>query len=178
VRATFFVIGERLGGQTEVARLLLADGHTLANHTQCHPRKSFWCSSASGVRAEVDEGAAGLRAIGLDPQWFRPPVGHKPPVLRRILAERGMRLISWTVGGRDGWSADVGPVVQRVLAQAKPGAIIVLHEARAYSLPTILAVVDALLSQGLSFTIPTEDMLGHAIRACVLPPTDSPQIAR
>jgi peptidoglycan-N-acetylglucosamine deacetylase len=180
VRATFFVIGERLDGQTDGARLLLADGHTLANHTQRHPRKSFWCSSVSRVRVEVDEGAAGLRDLDLEPQWFRPPVGHKPPALRRILAERGMRLISWTVGGRDGWSADVGPVVQRVLAQVKPGAIIVLHEARAYSIPTILAVVDALLSQGFSFTIPTEDMLGDTLRgtASMAGRTASPQIAR
>jgi peptidoglycan-N-acetylglucosamine deacetylase len=170
VRATFFVIGERLSAHSEMAHRLLADGHTLANHTQRHPRKSFWCSSPSRVRAEVDDGAAQLQAPGLEPKWFRPPVGHKPPALRGILAERRMRLISWTVGGRDGWSADVGPVVERVLAKTKPGAIIVLHEARAYSIPTILAVVDALLARGFVFTIPTEDMLGDTTREVACDP--------
>jgi peptidoglycan/xylan/chitin deacetylase (PgdA/CDA1 family) len=122
VRATFFVIGERLSAQPKMARLLLEDGHTLANHTQHHPRKSFWCSNASRVRTEVDQGAAELRALGVESKWFRPPVGHKPPALRKTLADRGMKLITWSVGGRDGWSADVDKVVQRVLAKARPGA--------------------------------------------------------
>jgi peptidoglycan-N-acetylglucosamine deacetylase len=164
VRATFFVIGERLNAQPDVARLLLEDGHTLANHTQRHPRKSFWCSRRSRVQAEVDGGAAALRALGVEANWFRPPVGHKPPALQRTLAERGMRLISWTVGGRDGWCADAKDTVQRVLTHAKPGAIIVLHEARAHSIPTILAVVDELLARGFAFTIPSEAILAHASR--------------
>jgi peptidoglycan-N-acetylglucosamine deacetylase len=164
VRATFFAIGERLSAQPEVARAVLEDGHTLANHTVYHPRKSFWCSPRSRVRAEVDGGAEALRVLGVEANWFRPPVGHKPPALRRTLVERGMRLISWTVGGRDGWTADSSGTVQRVLAHAQPGAIIVLHEARAHSIPTILAVVDALLARGFAFTIPSEPMLAHASR--------------
>jgi peptidoglycan/xylan/chitin deacetylase (PgdA/CDA1 family) len=178
VRATFFVIGERLSAQPKMARLLLEDGHTLANHTQHHPRKSFWCSNASRVRTEVDQGAAELRALGVESKWFRPPVGHKPPALRKTLADRGMKLITWSVGGRDGWSADVDKVVQRVLAKARPGAIIALHEARAYSIPTILAVVDALLARGFEFTIPTEDLRIAAIRGATreAAPIPEPQV--
>lgn len=159
IAATFFCIGEKLRAQPEVARTVLADGHTLANHTGRHPRKSFWCSPRMRLEREVSDGSAALKSVGAAPRWFRPPVGHKPPALRCVLERQNMRLISWTVGGRDGWTADPSGTVQRVLAHAKPGAIIVLHETRAYSTPTILAVVDALQREGFTFCIPNDDTL-------------------
>ena len=159
VAATFFVIGDRLRAQSETARALQNDGHTLANHTANHPRRSFWCRGRERVSREIDRCAHALGDAGLAGVFFRPPVGHKPPALHRLLAARGLRLISWTTGGRDGWSPDPQTTVRRILRRIKPGAIIVLHESRAHSVPTILAVVDALIAQGYSFTIPSEAAL-------------------
>ena len=53
-----------------------------------------------------------------------------------------------------------------------------LHEARAYSIPTILAVVDALLARGFEFTIPTEDLRIAAIRGATreAAPIPEPQV--
>ena len=156
VAATFFVIGERLRAQPEIARALQNDGHALANHTARHPRRSFWCSGCERIRSEIEDCAHALQEAGANGVFFRPPVGHKPPALHRFLAARGMLLISWTTGGRDGWSPDPQLTVRRIVRRAVPGAIIVLHESRAHSVPTILAVVDALIAQGYSFTIPSD----------------------
>jgi peptidoglycan-N-acetylglucosamine deacetylase len=146
VRATFFVIGERASRQPEVVRALREAGHEVANHSATHPRLSFWRHGLAGTRREVGDGVGGRR--------FRAPAGHKPVFLHRVMRERGMRLVAWTVGGRDGWRADPSPVVGRVLSRAAPGAIVMLHEGRKYSVATIMAVVEALLANGFTFTIP------------------------
>jgi peptidoglycan/xylan/chitin deacetylase (PgdA/CDA1 family) len=165
VRATFFLIGEKARRQPEILRLLQVHGHTIANHSFSHPRRSFWCTPPARLRTEVDATAVELRSLGVESALFRPPVGHKPPGLHRVLRERNLQLISWTVGGRDGWSDDPRRVVTGVLSKVKPGAIIVLHEARAHSQSTILAVVDALLARGYGFTIPSEEQLGVVTRS-------------
>ena len=167
VAATFFFIGTRLRADPAAAADLQRDGHAIANHSGTHPRKSFWCSHHGRAEREVDSGIAALREAGVESTFFRPPVGHKPPGLHAALARRGMQLISWQTGGRDGWRADPAATVARVLANVSPGAIIVLHEGRAHSLSTILAVVDALLAEGYRFVVPDEGQLAPEIPVCV-----------
>lgn len=159
VSATFFLIGSRLRQHREAAECLLRDGHTLANHTETHPRKSIWCAGRSRVLREVAGGVEALKEVGVTARWFRPPVGHKPPALAGVLRALGLRMITWETGGRDGWSADVAATAKRVIDGVRPGSVIVLHEGRAHSHATILAVVDALLEQGYRFVIPSDAQL-------------------
>ncbi len=159
VRATFFVIGERLAEHPGTARALRSSGHSLANHSHTHPRKTFWLLSRRRVTEEFDQCAAILRDSGIHSRLFRPPVGHKPPALHPALASRNAPMIAWSTGGRDGWHADPSATVRRIESAARPGAIILLHEGRAHSLATILAVVDALLARGFTFTIPDPESL-------------------
>lgn len=159
VPATFFVIGEKLAQQPEVARTLQAYGHTVAHHTQTHPQNTFWCAGPGRVREEVERGLESLRAAGVDPRWFRAPVGHKPPSLHRWLTKNGLRLIGWNAGGRDGLGAAPEKVLRRILANTKPGSIVLLHEGRPHSEETILRVVDELLARGFRFIIPDEAAL-------------------
>jgi peptidoglycan-N-acetylglucosamine deacetylase len=148
VRATFFVIGERATQQPEVVEALREAGHPIANHSATHPRTCFWRHGPAATRREV--------AGGVEGRMFRAPAGHKPVFLHRILQEHGVRLIAWTVGGRDSWKADPSATIGRVLACADAGAIVMLHECRQHSVPTILAVVDALLARGFAFAIPED----------------------
>ncbi len=151
VRATFFVIGEKL--HTRADGDACYAGHGLANHTLTHPKATMWMCRGARLRRELDGGVESVA------QFFRPPVGHKPPGLHPALAERKWPCVAWTVGGRDGWEADATEVVERVRRAVSPGAIVMLHEGRPHSLATILAVVDALLDRGYEFVIPTRDVL-------------------
>jgi len=161
VRATFFVIGEKLTREPGVERALAGAGHTMANHTATHPRRKMWRLRGATLAAEVDGGVSALRSLGLAPIWFRPPVGHKPPGLAAVLAARGLRQIGWTAGGRDGHDADVRQAARRIHRAMRPGGILLLHECRAHSFETILAVVDAMQSQGFNFVVPADEDLAE-----------------
>jgi peptidoglycan-N-acetylglucosamine deacetylase len=159
-RATFFVKGENLARDPEIGRALIAAGHTLANHTQTHPATFFWWLRPATLRAEIDSCNEALRHAGVAVmQWFRSPVGLKHVFLQPALARRGMRLIAWSVRGRDGLNCDPDAVARRVGARVSPGAVIVLHEGKKRSNEAILRVVDELQERGFSFVIPDDDQL-------------------
>ena len=160
VRATFFIEGRRLLAQPDIAAKLEQAGHNLANHTQTHPAHIFWCLLPSALRRELDACNATLAASGVKVhRWFRAPFGLKHIFLAQELASRGMRLIAWTVRGRDGVASDPEAVARRVVARVEPGAIVLLHEGKPRSVEGILRVVDELHRLGYSFVIPTNEQL-------------------
>ncbi len=160
VRATFFVKGRNLDAQPGHAAQCRAAGHTLANHTHTHPSSRFWWLLPAALRRELDACNEALSRAGVSVQrWFRSPVGLKHVFLHRELAARGMRLIAWSVRGRDGISSDPEAVARRVLRQVHPGAIVVLHEGKPRSVEGILRVIEELQRLGYAFVIPTDEQL-------------------
>jgi len=160
VQATFFVIGKRLAQHKTAASLILELGHTLANHSWSHPAGTFWCLEPRRLRKEVVLCHEVLKQTNAGaPRWFRAPFGLKHPHLHALLARLGLRFIAWNIRGHDGIVCEPEAVVKRVVAQVKPGAIILLHEGRPRSLETILAVIQELQNRGYSFVIPADDQL-------------------
>lgn len=160
VRATFFVKGRNLAADPAIARRLMDAGHTLANHTDTHPSATFWSLWPAALRREIDACNAALREAGVpETRWFRSPVGLKHTRLHPLLAERGMRLIAWSVRSGDGVRCEPEVVARRVASRVRPGAILLLHEGRPRSNEAILRVVDELRSRGFTFPIPTDAQL-------------------
>lgn len=155
VRATFFVIGEKLARFSGTAARWMAAGHSLANHTQTHPAHIFPWLSRRRLQSEIDGCRKILSDSGVvEARWFRAPVGLKPTRLHPELAARGLRLIAWNVRGCDGVRAEPEAVVRRVTSAAHPGGIVLLHEDRPRSVETILRTVDALRARSFRFAIP------------------------
>ncbi len=130
-RATFFVIGAKAARWPELVRRIVAEGHTVANHTQTHPQYRFWSLLPGALAREIDACNAALHEIvGHTPRLFRAPAGMRNMFLHPLLARRSLRLVSWSARGLDGRDCDRARIVQRVLAGARPGAILLLHEGR------------------------------------------------
>lgn len=160
VKATFFVKGALAEAAPELVRMMLARGHTVANHSQTHPSGRFWALSPEAIAAQVDACSAALAAItGEPPRLFRAPVGMKNPFVHPLLEARGMLLIGWSVRGFDSFGDDVERVVRRIVPRVRPGSIIVMHQGRAFSVACASRVVDELQARGYSFVIPPLDRL-------------------
>lgn len=148
VRATFFVKGKL--ATPELIEGILARGHTIGNHTQSHPSATFWCSSRATTAREIDECAAAIPPTPL----FRAPVGHKNRHLHPLLAERGMKLIGFSARAYDAVVYDPAKIANAIVKHLQPGAIIVLHQGRPWSLDAIARTIDAIGERGYSFAIP------------------------
>jgi peptidoglycan/xylan/chitin deacetylase (PgdA/CDA1 family) len=100
VRATFFMIGERVRQRPQMAREVLAAGHCIGNHTMTHPNL-LWCS-ASRIWSELAECNAVLAdTLGMVPDLFRPPYGARRPHVLRVANALGMTPVLWNVSSCD-----------------------------------------------------------------------------
>jgi len=163
-QATFFVIGRHVQKYPGLARAILGDGHTLANHTQTHPVLFFWSFLETRLTREIDQCTKTLReATGEQPRWFRAPAGMANLFLHFLLCDRNMKLIGWSARGFDGVFHNTGAMAKRVRKSIHPGAIILLHEGRrdwqGRPINLILAetVLTRLTAEGYIFTVPDED---------------------
>jgi peptidoglycan/xylan/chitin deacetylase (PgdA/CDA1 family) len=128
-RATFFLIGAKVAQYPELTRMILNAGHSIGNHTQSHPKFSFWRLSPRALAREIDEFEATISSIGVAaPIWFRAPAGFKNPFLHPILAARGLQLVGWSARAFDTQMDDSTRIVERIKRSMVSGAIILFHE--------------------------------------------------
>ncbi|HWA88321.1 MAG TPA: polysaccharide deacetylase family protein [Opitutus sp.] len=162
-RATFFLIGERAARHPELVREIARRGHEAGCHTQTHPVASFWAAGPRRTAREIDAARAAIRAGGAEPRRFRTPVGIKNFFLARVLAERGLRCIGWSVRSRDGIDSDAARVERRVARRLRPGAIVLMHEGPAVAAGVRVVAIERVLrllaERGLRCVVPTEDQL-------------------
>jgi peptidoglycan/xylan/chitin deacetylase (PgdA/CDA1 family) len=129
-KATFFVVGSQVTKHPDLARRIVAEGHSIGNHTGTHPVGSFWCASPSRTAAEI-EGCVGALLIADAPfeRYFRPPVGVRNPFLDPQLSARGMQLVLWNARGFDGGNRSPISALAAISRSIQPGAVLLAHEA-------------------------------------------------
>lgn len=126
VRATFFVCGANVARHPNVVRRIVAEGHTLGNHTYSHPYLFFL--SAPRIAKEIDlTQDVTERISGIKAQFFRPPYGGRWFGLMRVLNKRGMKMVMWSQYAQE-WRNDSASIVQETLNRLEPGSVVLLHD--------------------------------------------------
>jgi peptidoglycan/xylan/chitin deacetylase (PgdA/CDA1 family) len=169
--ATFFQLGGTEHYFTDAERAALRDPlFVIGDHTQRHRRLDRL--SPQDQRAEIDEQAAVLRAEGVpQPTLFRPPYGAYDAATLALLRERGMTMVMWSVDSEDYLRPGADAIVANVLDAAKPGAIVLLHDAggdRSQTIEALPRIVAGLRERG--YRLVTVPQLLHDAR----PPLKQP----
>ena len=145
--ATFFCIGERALRHPEVVALIRTRGHGIENHTFSH-RNSFALGGPGRMTPEVLRAQDAIEeAGGGRPTLFRAPAGIINPWLHDVLADAGLRLVSWTRRGFDGVSHDGARIATRLIGRGlAAGDILLLHDGASLAANATprTAVLDAL----------------------------------
>jgi peptidoglycan/xylan/chitin deacetylase (PgdA/CDA1 family) len=149
-RATFFCIGERVSANPELAREIVARGHSIQNHSQSH-RHHFSLLGSRGMRLEIETAQQSISAVtGERPRFFRAPAGLRNPFLQPVLSSLGLQLVSWTRRGFDTVTGDAGSVYARLATRLASEDILLLHDGNAARSgsgePVILEVLPRLLA--------------------------------
>jgi peptidoglycan/xylan/chitin deacetylase (PgdA/CDA1 family) len=136
--ATFFVLGEEVARHPEVVRAAARAGMEIENHADRHLHLPGLGEAA--LRRAVAGGADAVeRAVGRRPRWLRPPYGALSPRVRRVAQDLGERVVLWSIDTRDWTNPGSGAIVRRVLAQLRPGAIVLMHDGGADRSQTVEA---------------------------------------
>ena len=126
VKATFFLIGERMERYPNSVRKLLAAGHELGNHSYSHQRNLF--KSQGFYRSEVRRTQSALKDAGSQACWFRPPFGKRLIGLPIEVERAGLTTVTWDVEDRpESFDGDPEAYAADIVARARPGSIILMH---------------------------------------------------
>ena len=126
-RATFFVIGKHVAGNEPLLSRIQAEGHELANHT-FRERMSLLVPS-SELSQELSSTHNLLSPFG-DVRWFRPGSGLYSSSMIEMATQHGYRLVLGDVFPLDGRLPSSSFHSWYILRHARPGSIIILHDAK------------------------------------------------
>jgi peptidoglycan-N-acetylglucosamine deacetylase len=157
VPATFFEVGVEEGYFHASTAAIVARGYPIGDHTQTHAPMSKL--SPKDQQRQLLQETAAIGDYGAPfPRMFRPPYGLWNSVTLALLKKYRMLMILWTVDTSDYQMPGTGVIVDRALASAKPGAIILLHDAggnRAQTVAALPQIIDRLRARGYKLvTIP------------------------
>lgn len=150
VKATFFVVSDRVHGREETLRRIVREGHTVGVHSASHEYSAIYASD-SALLADVDECAECIRRVtGVIPRCYRFPGGGSADRMRQtsLLEERGYRVVRWNAvcGDEELRNASAQTLVKESVRTAGGRSTVVLlmhdsasHRATAEALPDIIA---------------------------------------
>ncbi|TQN48879.1 polysaccharide deacetylase [Humibacillus xanthopallidus] len=122
-KAVFFEVGQNVSWYPSITRSLRANGMLIGNHTWSHPNLTTLSTASVTWQLNKMESALGYR-----PRCVRPPYGATNSRIATIIANRGQRQILWTVDPRDWSRPGTWTIVNRVLANVRPGSRILMHD--------------------------------------------------
>ncbi|HLB22229.1 MAG TPA: polysaccharide deacetylase family protein [Solirubrobacteraceae bacterium] len=154
--ATFFMIGRQVTPTYRQTILReLREGDVPGDHTFTHPDLTH----SHEVRGQLDETIAAIRAqSGYTPCVFRPPYGDVDASVVSTARSLGLATVTWNVDPSDYAQPGVAAIERRVLAQVRPGSIIISHDGggpRGQTLAAYPKIIAALRRRGYGVvTIP------------------------
>ncbi|MBL7703705.1 MAG: polysaccharide deacetylase family protein [Ferruginibacter sp.] len=128
VKATFFCIGNRIGGNENILKQVQEEGHIIGNHSYSH---HFWFDMypAKKMQEDLRQMDAELeRVTGLKPKLFRPPYGVTNPNLAKAIKKGGYMPVGWSVRSMDTVIKDEKKLLDKINAGIKPGAVFLFHD--------------------------------------------------
>jgi chitin deacetylase len=161
VKATFFVVGQVLNNYPDLGKRIVTEGHTIGNHTWNHWYHYFNKQAAS---LEIDRTSDLIyKTTGTKTTLFRPPGGMLHNGLAAYAKSKNYTVVMWSADSIDYALPSPPVLVNRVLKQASPGGIVLLHDGggpRKNTVAALPTMISKLKKQGYRFvTIP--ELLEH-----------------
>ncbi len=156
IKATFYVLGQRVRDNPAIARRIVEEGHEIANHSWDHPNLSKLSEAA--VRRQLQQTRdAVYAATGVRTKTFRPPYGAFTESQRQwAFREFGYKTILWSVDPLDWKRPGSGVITQRILAGTQAGGIVLAHDIHKMTVDAMPATLDGLKAKGFRFVTVAE----------------------
>ena len=130
-KATFFCIGKQVAQHPDMVKEIIAEGHTLGNHTYSHS-KTFGFLSTEKVVEELQRTRETIQQLtGLDSILYRPAFGVTNPSIGSAVDQLGIQTIGWSIRSLDTTYRSKKTLLHRITHRLKRGDIILLHDTSA-----------------------------------------------
>ncbi len=128
VKATFFVVGNRIEAHPDIMKRIVAEGHAIGNHSYNHANLPKL--SDAEFREQILKTDELIRQYtGYVPTIVRAPYGNITEEQIKWLKSQNKILVNWNVDSLDWKNLDAKQVEFNVLAHVFPGSIVLQHAA-------------------------------------------------
>ena len=153
VKASFFLLGEKIEQYPELAERMQKEGHLIGNHTYHHVQ----LDKIGEIKAREEILKTNnliYETTGIYPQYMRPPFGAWKKDLELCVE---MLPVFWTIDTLDWKVKNVEKIVDIVQNEIDDGAIILMHDEYDTSVEAALEIIDKLRTMG--YELVTVDQL-------------------
>ncbi len=156
--ALFFLTGENVGRNADLAKRIVSEGHSVGIHSWGHR----WTFPFYGLDRMCDDLYRCISELelltGKDVRLFRPPFGVVNPVMARAVKILNLKTVGWDVrsfdtvdlekpGGRE-------KVLARIMEKVRPGSVILLHDRLDGAEKLLDSLLDRLDGEGYRYDRP------------------------
>lgn len=146
--ATFFLVGRWVRSFPELALSIREAGFEVANHGDSDAI-SLGRATVAEAKADIAAGAGTIETVlGVRPSYFSPHRGELTEEVLQAAAREKTRVIMWSIDTVDWRLPGVDKMMQKVLAKAEGGSMILMHPT-AQTAEFVRLAVPALQRKGL-----------------------------
>lgn len=161
VQAVFFLVGNFMEKEPALLKQMVAQGHTIGNHTYSHPDMSAISGKESFLQELQKNEALYKEIIGEDmPKLYRPPQGKYSEQNLKMADELGYQTVFWSLAYVD-WYQNQQPTKEeafsKLVPRIHPGAVLLLHSTSS----TNAQILDALLTKYEELGYSFGDLAGY-----------------
>ncbi|CAG8489648.1 15241_t:CDS:2 [Funneliformis caledonium] len=148
-KATFFMNGHAfpehcIYDYAAILQRAYKEGHQIASHTWSHPHLTQVSEAEINYQLEQNE-IAFKKIIGAIPIYARPPFGEHNALVRKVLKQRGYKMIMWDIDTLD-WQGDLQQSIRifdsEMNRSPQPNLHIVLNHDRVDTTSTTLGLYE------------------------------------
>lgn len=159
---TFFLSSPWSKSHPEIVKRIVDAGYEIGSHGHKHDNYSTY--SDEEIRRQISTAHGILTELtGKPPKLIRMPNGDFDKRVLQIADDLGYRVVQWDTDSLDWKNPGTDKIVQRVLAGAHPGDIVLLHASDSclQTHEALPIIIDSLREQGYEF-VTVSQLLGHA----------------
>jgi peptidoglycan/xylan/chitin deacetylase (PgdA/CDA1 family) len=157
-KATFFVVGINAVKHPNIILRQQSEGHEIANHTFTHP----YSPTMKKLEQElIDTNKTLFDIIGTYPNLYRPVGGSYNEPIINTAVQNGFKVVmwSWHQDTEDWKNPGVKKIVTKVVSGARPGDVVLFHDAGGDRSQTVKALEEILIQlqkEGYEFVTVSE----------------------
>ena len=145
VKATFFVVGQRLNSYKSQLKRIVDEGHELGYHSYSHKQQtSLSTEKIISDFESTNQNAIAITGAGFT-LWRTPGGGYNDRVLNAVPLPH----IMWSVDTRDWETRNTEAVKKAVINGLKDGAIILVHDIHATTYYGTMAAIEYIIENDL-----------------------------
>ncbi|MDE3722841.1 polysaccharide deacetylase family protein [Nocardiopsis sp. N85] len=151
-KATFYVLGSKVGDFTDTVERMADEGHEVGNHTWDHD--DLATLSGDAIRDDLARTDKAIEDVtGETPTTMRPPYGSLNDTAREAIDKP---IVLWDVDTLDWQSRDSDAVTDVTLQETDKGSVVLFHDIHESTVDAVPDILDGLAEDGYRFVTVSE----------------------